>query len=195
MLEIKNLYFKYPDDKKYILENVNLTLDTNEVTALLGPSGSGKSTLCKIIAGHLKATKGEIITDLNSDKKKRNPIQLIYQHPEKAINPLWKLKKVIAENEISEESREILGIRKEWENRFPEELSGGELQRHSIARALGRGTKYLIADEITTMLDSITQTNIWHDLLKEIKKRNIGMLVVTHNKSLAERIADRIIEF
>jgi len=76
---------------------------------------------------------------------------------------------------------------------LPQELSGGELQRFCITRALGPKTKYLIADEITTMLDALTQVKIWKNLITTAKEKNIGMIVVTHNKFLADRICDRII--
>jgi peptide/nickel transport system ATP-binding protein len=86
-----------------------------------------------------------------------------------------------------------LGIRDEWLQRYPGELSGGELQRFCIARALGPATRYLIADEITTMLDPNTQAMIWARLLEQTDKRRIGLLVVTHNTALAAKVCTRII--
>ena len=80
------------------------------------------------------------------------------------------------------------GIHPEWMERFPTELSGGELQRFCIARALGKGTRYLIADEITTMLDMITQSQIWHFLLEETRKRKIGLICVSHDRKLLDRL-------
>ena len=78
--------------------------------------------------------------------------------------------------------------------RFPRELSGGELQRFCVARALMSGADYLICDEISTMLDVITQAQIWRVVLAEAEKRNMGIIAVTHNKHLAERIATRTID-
>lgn len=80
-------------------------------------------------------------------------------------------------------------------NRYPQELSGGELQRFCIARALGKGTRFLIADEISTMLDLITQSQIWNFLLKEVEERQIGLVVVSHSEPLLERIGVRRIQF
>lgn len=85
---------------------------------------------------------------------------------------------------ISKELIEGLGIEEDWKNRFPQELSGGELQRFCIARALGKGTKYLLCDEITTMLDFITQGQIWNFLIEETKRRGIGMVIVSHSQPL-----------
>ena len=87
-----------------------------------------------------------------------------------------------------------LGIETDWLSRYPRELSGGELQRFSVARSLGYDTKFLIADEISTMLDVITQAQIWNIILAYAKERNIGLLVVTHNIHLAKRICSRIID-
>ena len=88
-----------------------------------------------------------------------------------------------------------LGIEEDWMNRYPQELSGGELQRFCIARALGKGTRFLIADEISTMLDLITQSQIWNFLLKEVKERQIGLIVVSHSESLLDIVAERRICF
>ena len=87
---------------------------------------------------------------------------------------------------------DAFGIERAWLDRFPRELSGGELQRFCVARALMSGADYLICDEISTMLDVITQAQIWNVVLEESKKRNMGLIAVTHNRHLAERIADRI---
>ena len=86
-----------------------------------------------------------------------------------------------------------MGIEKSWMTRWPIELSGGELQRFCIARILGPETKFLICDEISAMLDVITQAQIWRILLEEAERRKMGMLVITHNRALAERVCSRIV--
>ena len=121
-------------------------------------------------------------------------MQLIYQHPEKAINPRWKLRRVLEESgELKSEVLDAFGIEKAWLDRFPRELSGGELQRFCVARALMSGAEYLICDEISTMLDVITQAQIWNVVLEEVEKRNMGLIVVTHNIHLARKIATDIV--
>ncbi|MEZ5333845.1 MAG: ATP-binding cassette domain-containing protein [Methanolobus sp.] len=80
------------------------------------------------------------------------------------------------------------GIKENWLNRWPNELSGGELQRFALARALGPKTKFLIADEITTMVDAITQTQIQESILGIVEELNIGVLVVSHDKSPDQQI-------
>ncbi len=196
LLEAKNITFSYTK-KKTILDNVSLGIEKGERVALVGPSGCGKSTLSQILAGYMKPDKGEVYFDGKLlPEKGYCPVQLIYQHPEKAINPRWKLGRTLTEAwEPDQELLDDMGIEKEWLTRYPIELSGGEMQRFCIARAMGPDTKFVIADEMTTMLDVITQAQIWELLLHIVDKRNLGMLVVTHNPLLAERICTRVIEF
>lgn len=196
MLEAKNISFGY-DEKNKILQNISMNFLENEIVGLIGPSGCGKSTFSKILAGYIMPQAGEVLFD--GKKLPRQgycPVQLIYQHPEKAVNPKWKMKQILAEGwDIDEKTLSDLGIKEEWLTRWPNELSGGELQRFCIARALGPKTRFIIADEMTTMLDAITQASIWKVIVEQCRARNIGLLAVTHNHALADRICDRIIEF
>ena len=88
---------------------------------------------------------------------------------------------------------EKLHIEREWMERYPSELSGGELQRFCLARALRPETKILLCDEITAMLDLVTQAQIWEFLLEESRRREMGMLVVSHSEALLEKVCTRII--
>lgn len=194
-LEARNISFRYGNGP-WILENVNFEMEQNECVALVGPSGYGKSTLLKLLAGYEKPSAGEILLDGRPlPNNCYCPVQLIYQHPERAVNPRWKLKDTLFEGYIPDEIMlDALGIEKKWLERWPNELSGGELQRFCIARALSENTRFILADEISTMLDVITQAQIWNYLLKILKERKIGLLAVTHNSVLAERICTRIID-
>lgn len=194
LFEGKNLSFTYKDGNS-VLDNMNLTVKDGERVGIVAKSGFGKSTLAKILAGYLKASKGEVLLNGKEiSNKGYNPIQLIHQHPEKSVNPRWKMKKVIEESgHIDYDLIEKMGIKREWLTRYSRELSGGELQRFCIARALNKKTKVLIADEITTMLDVITQAQIWEMLLEYINKNKITLIVITHNMDLARRVCSRII--
>ncbi len=194
-IEAKNISFRYSDNQPWILQDVSLKIEEGERVGLIGPSGYGKSTLVKIMSGYLRPTKGEVLLDGKPLPKKRvSPVQLIYQHPEKAINPRWKMKKVLQESGMfREEVMEALGIEKDWLERYPRELSGGELQRFCVARSLFSGTHFLFADEMSTMLDVITQAQIWNLMLKEVEERRLGLLMVTHNAELAKKICTRTI--
>lgn len=197
LLEGKNLTFSYNKKGKNILSDVNIQVDSDERVAILGPSGFGKTTLCKVLAGYLKPQSGQVlIAGRPFPEKGYRPVQMIWQHPERAVNPRLRMQETLADGQrIDERIIRELGIEEDWLNRYPQELSGGELQRFCIARALGNDTKFLIADEISTMLDTITQSQIWNFLLKETQERKIGMIVVSHSEALLDRIATRRIHF
>ena len=191
-LKATNISFKYPSAKKYLLKNVNLELDNNKIMGLIGDSGSGKSTLCKILSGYVTKYEGDVTFDGQPlPKKGFKPVQLIYQHPEKVMNPKWKRESVLKESwDVDDEILNEFGIQKSWLTRFPQELSGGELQRFSVLRSLNPKTKFLIADEMTTMLDAITQVQILDSVLKIVKQRKMGFLLVSHDMDLVDTICD-----
>jgi peptide/nickel transport system ATP-binding protein len=195
-LEARNIYFRYDKKMPWVLENRSLTVSKGERLALFAPSGYGKTTLAMLLAGYLQPTQGEVLLDGNPlSSKGACPVQLIYQHPEKAINPRWRLRRVLEESgQLREDMLDAFGIERAWLDRFPRELSGGELQRFCVARALLSGADYLICDEISTMLDVITQAQIWNVVLEEAKKQNMGIIAVTHNRHLAQRIATRVVD-
>ncbi len=195
-LEARNIYFRYDRKQPWILEDCSVRVDRGECLAISAPSGYGKTTLAMLLSGYIKPVKGEILFDGKAlPEKGVCPVQLIHQHPEKAINPRWRLKRVLEESgKIDADVLRAFGIEHEWLDRFPRELSGGELQRFCVARALMSGADYLICDEISTMLDVITQAQIWNVVLEEAKKRNIGLIAVTHNMHLAKKIATRIVD-
>lgn len=194
-LKIENISFKYSDDRE-LLSNINFQLNNNEVVGLFGDSGSGKSTLCKVMSGYLENYKGNITLNNKPIEDGFNPVQLIFQHPEKVMNPRWNMKKILNESWMPDKKiLDDFGIKKEWFKRYPSELSGGELQRFSILRSLNPQTKFIIADEITTMLDCVTQVQIWTSLLKIAKENEVGILVVSHDHNLLNRITDKIIYF
>lgn len=195
LLRAENISFRYKAER-YILRNINFEVNSDEVVGLTAPSGFGKSTLAKILAGYQKPETGKVTIEGEEIKAEGYcPVQLIFQHPEKAVNPKWKMRKVLAETEIpSEQLTECMGIQKGWLDRWPGELSGGELQRFCIARALSNKTKFLIADEMTTMLDPITQAQIWKAVLEYAKLHNIGVVVISHDQALIKRVCDRVVD-
>lgn len=195
-LEARQLTFRYPRrGQRPILQHVTLTLDPGERVGLTAPSGRGKTTLCKLLAGYAQPASGEILLDGRPLSQYRGacPVQMIWQHPETVLDPLLPLGDSLREaGPVEERLLEALHIQPQWLRRYPQELSGGELQRFCIARSLGPATRYLLCDEITAMLDLITQAQIWDFLLGEAERRNLGLLIVSHSPPLLERVCTRV---
>ena len=193
-LKASKINFKY-NEERYVLKDIDFYVNSGEVVGLVAPSGFGKTTLAKILAGYITPESGEVVFEgCRREKNGYNPVQLIFQHPEKSVNPKWKMKKIINESFTpSKELIEAMGIKEGWMNRWPSELSGGELQRFCVIRALSPKTRFLIADEMTTMLDAITQAQIWNVVLDYARKNDIGVVVISHEKALVEKICDRVV--
>ncbi|MDQ8737310.1 ATP-binding cassette domain-containing protein [Paenibacillus sp. LHD-38] len=195
-LEGRNLGWRY-ESGPWLFTDFNISVQPGETVGLIGPSGSGKTSLGRLLAGYAKPIAGEVIVaGRNKHNSGYDPVQMIFQHPERAVNPRWRMAKTLSEGWSPDAPLlEALGIREDFLQRYPNELSGGELQRCCIARALGPGTKFLIADEMTTMLDAITQAQIWHTVLDIAAARQIGLLVISHDHALVNKICDRTVPF
>jgi peptide/nickel transport system ATP-binding protein len=217
LLETKSLGFRYGGEEAgnrqpWIFRGVNLAFESGCRVALLGDSGSGKTTLGKLLAHYEKPSEGEVVLPGAAFGKGCYPAQLILQHPETAVNPRFKMRDILNEGwhpggtnkhgglhsktpeaQLQERLCDRLCIERAWLDRYPLELSGGELQRFCIARALAPATRFIIADEITAMFDLITQAQIWEALLGEIQERNIGLIAITHDRALGKRVCTETI--
>jgi peptide/nickel transport system ATP-binding protein len=195
MLKARDIRFRYSPRAPWLLDGVSLEVAPSEIVGLQGPSGTGKTTLAKILAGYLRPSEGTIeVDDVSSCRQGPNPVQLLFQHPELTINPHFRIAKALSEaGQAAHQMAKSLGIEPAWLSRFPHELSGGELQRVALARALVPSTRYLLADEPTTMLDAITQAEIWQLLLREAAERGLGLLVISHDVALLNRVCHRIV--
>ncbi len=194
MLEAQDLAFRYGPQLPWLWQAVRLGIAPGEVVGLYGPSGQGKTTLAKVLAGYLPPSQGRIQADGRPlPRQGYCPVQLIFQHPELAVNPRWRISQVLTEVYApSPALLDALGISPAWLTRWPHELSGGELQRVAVARALGPGTRYLLADEMTAMLDAATQAQIWRAVLAHAGQQGIGVLVISHHAALLDRICTRV---
>jgi len=195
-LEANDIGFRYTAKSPYVLQALSFAVEQGEHVGVVAPSGYGKTTFVKILSGYEQPTQGRVLLDGKPlPKKGALPVQLISQHPEHAVNPRWKMHRVLEEaGQLNEAVLSGMGIEREWLSRYPRELSGGELQRFCVARALFAGTRFLIADEMSTMLDVITQAQIWRYVLREADKRGMGLLVVTHNPALTKRVCARVVD-
>ena len=196
MLEARGITYAHPGAREPLYRDFDLAVGPGERVALCAPSGFGKTTLCRLLAGYERPQSGKILVDgVPLPRRGTCPVQLILQHPEAAVDPHMRMERTLAEaGEVPQGLLDDLGIQEKWLTRFPHELSGGELQRFCIARALMANPRYLVADEISTMLDAVTQAQIWRFLVTETKKRDVGLVFVSHSPALAERIATRTID-
>ena len=194
MLRAENIRFAYRGGTP-ILRDVSLELAPGRVLGLLAPSGHGKSTLARILAGWERPDSGAVTLDggpLGAHRPCR--VQYLNQSPELAVDPRWRMERVLTECwPVDERTRRALGIEPGWLGRLPGGLSGGELQRFCIARALHPQLRHLVADEMTTMLDALSQAHIWNFVLNYADRNGMAVVAITHNRALAERVADRII--
>ena len=207
ILKVENLCKQYGkgENKVTALDNVSFTVNKGEFVAIVGASGSGKSTLLHLIGGVDRPTSGKVFIDgkdiynFNDDELaifRRRQVGLIYQFYN-LIPTLTVLENVSLINEIAPDvidAKKVLndvGLGDHLNN-FPSELSGGEQQRVSIARALAKNPQIILCDEPTGALDSKTGVMILKLLLDSAKNSGKTVVVVTHNQNIA-RIADVVI--
>ncbi len=207
LIELKNVSKEYEMGNQIIkaADTLNFTIDRGEFVVILGPSGSGKSTLLNLLGGLDSATSGEIIIDGEniskfSDKKltyyRAREIGFIFQFYNLIPN-LTACENIEILNDIVDEpidGKEVLGKvgLSQHVNKFPSELSGGEQQRVSIARAIAKNPKMLLCDEPTGALDSNTGKLIIELLVNLCESENTTVIIVTHNSEFA-KIANKII--
>jgi peptide/nickel transport system ATP-binding protein/Fe3+-transporting ATPase len=187
MLRAEHLAFRYGAQHPWVVQDISLALAPGEIVGLHGASGRGKTTLGKLLAGYLAPQQGRVLLDDHPlPRRGRCPVQLVVQHPELAINPRWRIARVLHEaGPCPPGLLDALGIDRGWLTRWPHELSGGELQRIAVARAL--------ADEITAMLDAATQAHLWHAVLAYAQAQGMGLLVISHDDALRQRLCGRCI--
>ena len=195
ILQAKDLRFSYSKKGAPVLEGVSLSLHSGERLGLWAPSGRGKTTLCRLLAGYERPTAGEVFLDGRPLSQYRGacPVQMIWQHPETVLDPLLPLEVSLKEaGPVEERLLEELHIQPQWLRRYPQELSGGELQRFCIARALGRATRYLLCDEITAMLDPIGRADVLRTIKTLNRERGVTVVLITHHMDEAAQ-ADRLV--
>ena len=207
LIELKNVsrVYKSGEHEQKALNEVNLKLDEGKFVVILGPSGAGKSTLLNLLGGLDSPTSGTIIVDgkdiskLSNDELadyRASTVGFVFQFynliPTLTVKENVELVKSIAPKAFpAEKMLDEVGLKDHLHN-FPAELSGGEQQRVSIARALAKNPQILLCDEPTGALDSETGALVLKLLLKMARDYGKTIIVVTHNQNIA-KMADRII--
>ena len=189
-----------------VLKGVEFYLDRGETVGIVGGSGAGKTTLALILCGLLQPDRGKVwlngVPVRSGEDRLRRLVQIVWQHPETAFNPRWKLGRSVKEPlaingpaatpEILEEQLAQVGLSVKLLDRRPRQLSGGELQRLALARALISNPAVIVLDEPTSMLDALTQARII-GMLREIQcKTGVAYLFISHDRVLVRRFSHRV---
>lgn len=200
-------------ERQQVLFDVTFTVEEGECLGILGESGSGKSTLGRVLCGLLKPDKGTVHLDgiLRYGKRKKQKdavMSVVFQDYTTSANPRFRVTDLIGESINARERREKIVIDREQElkqllqlvgldmsylNRFPHELSGGQLQRVCIARAIAVNPKVILFDEAISSLDAHTQVQVL-DLLKKIQEeRKLTYIFITHDLTSVTYICQRVL--
>lgn len=197
MLRVENLSVDYGNKK--VFKDINFSFE-NKIYGIKGKSGAGKTSFIKAILG-LVEYKGEVLLD-DEILKDRLGFQIVFQNPFNSFNPNKKIStsfediKRLNKSEVNvEDILRTLDLNLEFLEKYPNELSGGELQRLSIARCICANPKVILFDEPTSALDVINQKNILDYIKKLSKDKKIIMIFISHNLKVLNYVSDEIIDF
>ena len=197
VLKVRNLEVTYPNNSR-VVKGISFDICKDEFTVLLGSSGCGKSTTVNVIGGMLKASGGHVyfgdrdITTMNEHELsdyRMNTVGFVFQHYNLIDNLTAgeniELASSLVRDSLSvDEALSLVGL-EDKKNRYPGEMSGGEKQRVSIARALAKRSKLLICDEPTGALDSVNANHVIALLQSIAKNQGVAVLTITHNPEYA----------
>ncbi|MBK5145766.1 ATP-binding cassette domain-containing protein [Budviciaceae bacterium BWR-B9] len=192
MLQTHNL--SITQGETTLWHDLNLFIAPAERLGIFAPSGYGKTTLGRVLAGWQQPTNGYITLD-NQPLPLRGycPVQLVPQHPERTFNPARTTGAALYDVwHPANDWLEALAIDPELLKRYPSEISGGELARIALLRALAPKTRFLIADEITAQLDPVMQAQTWRFILQQSQQRNLGMVIISHSKALLDQVCTQV---
>lgn len=222
MIEVKNLCVSFPKEnqrrvfgkeRQQVLFDIGFHVREGECLGILGESGSGKSTLGRVLCGLLKPDKGEVYLGGrprfgNGRSKGGAVMSVVFQDYTTSANPRFRVKDLVGESLTVRERREgirlnreeeleqlltLVGLDMSYQDRFPHELSGGQLQRVCIARAIAANPKVILFDEAISSLDAHTQVQVM-DLLKEIQRaRGLTYIFITHDLTSVTYICQRVL--
>jgi len=209
LLSTKDLTKKFGSLKA--VDSVNLRIEAGETLALVGQTGSGKTTLVKTIMGLHQPTEGSVyLEDARVDNRGKDfykRVQMVFQNPGESLSHRLSVLEAVMEpldiqeigtrEERKDKAIQVLGEvelpqTNDFLNKYPHQLSGGEMQRLAIARALVLDPALLIADEPTAFLDASIQAKILKLLLNLQEQRGLSMLYITHDIAVARKVSDRI---
>ncbi|MBF0779543.1 MULTISPECIES: ABC transporter ATP-binding protein [unclassified Granulicatella] len=200
MLQVEHIYKRY--GKQSVLEDCHLTIQSGEIIGIMGKSGSGKSTLAKIIAGVEQATSGQVFYDGRAYSIHQNlpSIQLVFQDAYQAVHSKWTIEKILQEAQRKEKNKDVIQrvledveLDKTCLKKYPYQLSGGQLQRVCIARALLAKAKVIIFDEALSGLDPLIQGKIIRLLHGLKQKYQQTYIFIAHDFTLCYALCHRVL--
>lgn len=202
MIKVRNLQYKYRRACSPVLQDISFDVKNGEVVALMGKNGSGKSTIGRLVSGIVRPQKNQVFIDgidvgiKKNYKKIFSKVGIVFQNPETQIifnNVRDELKFALGRHanaeKIMDEVLEQVGMTGRADDLW--DFSLGQKQRIVIAEILARRTRYLILDEPTAMIDSVSKHEIWK-IIHNLQSQGIGILLITNSDEEAS-IADRII--
>ena len=209
LINAEDISFSYRNRNmiNHVLDGISLSVGEGETIGLLGKSGCGKSTLGQVMCGLRKPSSGRVVyqgkmLSYPFPRKERREIQILFQHPETSFDPklclgdslreVYRLFGLPCSEERMCEYLKPFGIYAEHLQRLPIQLSGGELQRLALARILLAEPRFIVLDEPTSMLDSVSQAQIIRMLNNLQEERGISYLFITHDEKLCEIVSDHI---
>jgi ABC-type glutathione transport system ATPase component len=212
LITTSSLQFRYASSGPWVIDDVSLSINSGESVGIVGESGSGKSTIIRILSGLLTAQKGTVTLDgkdlgiwsKQDPRELRRFGQMVFQSPRRSFDPRMRLGRAVSEPiralERRVPSRDELaswmsrvGLSAELLDRFPHQLSGGQLQRVSLARAMSIGPQVLYADEPTSSLDVSVQAQVLNLLMDLRSDLGLTLVLVSHDLAVVGRLCERII--
>lgn len=206
-------------ERQEVVKDVSISLKKGECLGIIGESGSGKSTFGKTLIGLLTPDKGDVTVNgislygkssRDEKRKVKQAVSVVFQDYTSSANPRFRIKDIIGESlrviekrenikidkkKRTEELLELVGLNKNFIDRYPHELSGGQLQRVCIARAVATNPEIILLDEAISSLDASTQTQVM-DLLKNLQKEfGFSYIFITHDLPSVTYMCDRVIFF
>lgn len=191
LFEVEDLHVRYGSYEA--VKGVSFTLGEGEILGIVGESGSGKSTIAKALIGLEKASSGKIICRAKS-------VQMVFQDAVGSLNPRMTVRQTLDEvlrvkrirSRAAEDLLDIVGLSKAVLDQYPREMSGGQCQRISIARALACEPQVLIADEPVSALDVSVQARVLN-LLRDLRHElGLSILLIAHDLAVVKNVCDRI---
>lgn len=217
LVDVRGLRFRYPSVKargagSWTLDDLHLSIEKGAAVGIVGESGSGKSTLVRVLCGLLIHQEGEVGFDgrqmadwlKSSPRELRGRNQIVFQSPRRSLDPRMSIGKSLSQPVRAIERRapseeemtgwlERVGLTNDLLPRFPHQLSGGQLQRVGVARALSVGPEVLYADEPTSALDVSVQAQVLNLLMDIRAELGLTLVMISHDLAVISRICEQVI--